>query len=257
MGLGIRLRELWQLRIGVAVSLLPALAAATWSVAHVSLVPPRLEPRSLEMAAASTHVLVDTPTSAVLDLRQDTYVLENLTNRTVLLGNVMANGSVREYIARRAQVPVDALQIAVPLTPDQPRALVGPDNERHTTDLLESTDQYRLNIEANPTVPVMDVYAQAPTARAAGDLANAAVDGLRAYLADLATSRRTPTSSQITLTQLGRAQGSVINEGTDEQVALLTFFITLAVSLATVVFVARIRAGWRLAGLAERPASGR
>ena len=110
MGVGIRLRELWRLRVGVAVSVLLALVAALWSVQQISLFPPRLESRSLEMATASTHLVVDMPRSAVLDLRNDTYMLESLTNRTVLLGNVIANGSVRQYIARRTGVPVWALR---------------------------------------------------------------------------------------------------------------------------------------------------
>lgn len=254
MGVGIRLRELWRLRVGVAVSVLLALAAALWSIQQIGLFPPRLQSRSLEMATASTHLVVDMPRSAVLDLRNDTYMLESLTNRTVLLGNVIANGSVRQYIAGRAQVPADTLQIAAPLTPDHPRDRVSPDTERHTTDILKSTDQYRLKIEANPTVPVMDVYSQAPTVKAAEALANAAVDGLRRYLAELAQAQRIPEASQIRLMQLGRAHGSVINEGVNLQVAVLVFILALAASLATVVFLSRVKTGWRTAGLPEQTA---
>jgi hypothetical protein len=254
MGVGIRLRELWRLRVGVAVSVLLALAAALWSIQQIGLFPPRLQSRSLEMATASTHLIVDMPRSAVLDLRNDTYMLESLTNRTVLLGNVIANGSVRQYIAGRAQVPADTLQIAAPLTPDHPRDRVSPDTERHTTDILKSTDQYRLKIEANPTVPVMDVYSQAPTVKAAEALANAAVDGLRRYLAELAQAQRIPEASQIRLMQLGRAHGSVINEGVNLQVAVLVFILALAASLATVVFLNRVKTGWRTAGLPEQTA---
>jgi hypothetical protein len=255
MGFGFRLRELWRLRLGVAVCVVLALIAALWSVDRVSLLPPKLEPRSLEMATASTHALVDTPRSAVLDLRQDTYMLANLTNRTVLLGNVIANGSVRAYIARRVHVTPDRLHIAVPLTPDQPRARVGPDNERHAADILKSTDQYRLNIEANPTVPVMDIYAQAPTAPEAATLANAAIDGLRAHLDGLAQTARTPQASRIRVVQLGRATGAVVNGGANVQVALLVFVLALAALLATLVFVGRVRQGWRAAALNERTAN--
>jgi hypothetical protein len=76
VGIGIRLRKLWRLKLGVAVSIALALFAAVWSVQKISLSPPGLSPRSLEMATASTHVLVDTPTSAMVDLRQDTYSVE-------------------------------------------------------------------------------------------------------------------------------------------------------------------------------------
>ena len=64
--------------------------------------------RALEMASATTHVVVDTPKSSVLDVRENTYDFEAMTNRAVLVGNVIANGAVREAIANRAHVAVGA-----------------------------------------------------------------------------------------------------------------------------------------------------
>ena len=72
MRLGMHLRELSRLRLAVAVSALVALIAALWSVVNVSLLPPKVTPRSLEMATAYTQIVVDTPKSAILDLRQGT-----------------------------------------------------------------------------------------------------------------------------------------------------------------------------------------
>jgi hypothetical protein len=256
MGVGIRMRRLWQLRAGVAACAVLALLAAVWSLQKVTLFPPGLTPRSLEMATASTQVVVDTPRSALLDLRRDTYSLDSLTNRAVLLGNVMASQEVRAAIARRAHVPADVLQIAPPLTPKQPRALAEAGNKKSTSDILKLNDQYRLNIQANPTVPVLHIYAQTPTEESAEALANAAVDAMRTYLSKLAASADTPSTDRIRLMQLGRAEGEVINHGVDWQVALLAFFITFAASCATLIFVARVRHGWRLAAMSERPAAG-
>ena len=61
MRLGMRIRGLWQLRRSVACCGIFALLTAVWSVAHVSLLPPRLESRSLEMATAWMQVVVYTP----------------------------------------------------------------------------------------------------------------------------------------------------------------------------------------------------
>lgn len=249
------MRTLWGLKAGVVVSLAVALTAALWSVQKISLFPPGLTPRSLQMATASTHVVVDTSTSALLDLRQDTYSLESLRNRSVLLGNVIASTTVQQEIARRTNVPVERLRIQPPLTPEQPAPPVTSVSARHTSDILKSTDQYRLNIQSNPTVPLLDVYSQAPTADSAAAIANAAVDELRAYLAGLAVTQQTPPKDQIRLVQLGRARGVVINKGIDLQIALLTFLLTFAVSCATVIFISRVRAGWRLAALSERASS--
>jgi hypothetical protein len=254
MGLGMSMRGLWQLRVGVLVSVALALIAALWSVERISLFPPGLTPRSLEMATASTQVVVDTPKSALLDLRQDTYGLDALTNRAVLLGNVMASPQVREAIARQARVPVESLRIAPPLTPKQPRALAETGNRKRTSDILKLNDQYRLAIQANPTVPVLHIYCQAPTAESAQALTNAAVDATRRYLADLAASAGTPRDRQVRLLQLGRAKGAVINGGIAWQAALLAFALTFVASCATAVLLARVRHGWQVAALSEHPA---
>jgi hypothetical protein len=252
MNVGARLRELWQIRGWMAACAAFALMISVWSVARVSLSPPGLSPRALEMATATTQVVVDTPQSTLLDLRQDTYSLDGLTNRALLLGNVMASPGVRADIARRAKVPFDALQVVPPLTGKQPRVLSEAGNEKQTTDILQLNGDYRLQIRANPTVPFLQVFAQTPTARSAGALANAAVGGMESYLATLSRSTRTPHKNQIRLTQLGEARGAVINDGIDRRVAGLVFVIAFAVACAAVIWSRRVRAGWRLAALVEQ-----
>jgi hypothetical protein len=251
MKLGQRIWKLWQLRPWVFGSALLALTAAVWSVANISLVPPRLEPRALEMATATTHVIVDTPKSSVLDLRESTDDLQAMTQRAVLLGNVMANRPVAAAIARLAHVPASVLHVTPPLTPAQALPLAGSANNS-VSDIAKSTAQYRLSIGVNPTVPMLDIYAQAPTATSAAALANASVDALRAYLAALAAQQHTPSGAQVRLLQLGRAQGAVINHGIQWQVALFAFTLTFALACATVIFFSRIRRGWRMAALAEQ-----
>jgi hypothetical protein len=254
MGIGMRMRTLWQLKVGVAVSVVLALLAAVWSVQKISLSPPGLSPRSLEMATSSTHVLIDTPTSQLIDLRQDTYSVDGLKNRAVLLGNVIASSSVQAKIAQRAHVPAELLRIQAPLTPLQPSAPVDSDNARHTSDLLKSTEQYRVILKANTSVPMIDIYTQTPTAESAATLANATVEELRAYMTSLVTAQHTPPRDQVRLMQLGRATGVVINGGVRWQAAFLTFLLTLGISCATVIFLSRVRAGWRQASVAERAA---
>jgi hypothetical protein len=251
VGIGIRMRTLWGLKAGVLASLAVALLAALWSVDRISVLPPGLTPRSLEMATAAAHVVVDTPSSALLDLRQDTYSFEGLRNRAVLLGNVVSSSTVRQNIARRTHVPLEVLRIQAPLTAQQSAPAVDSDTARHTSDILRANDQYRLTLQANPSVPMLDFYAQAPTAQAAAALANVAVEELRAYLARLAVTQRTPAKAQIHVVQLGRAQGTVINKGINWQVALLTFLLTFGACCATVIFLSRVRAGWRIAALYE------
>ena len=252
MRFGARLRELWRSRRWVAVCAIFALFAAVWSVAEISLAPPGVSLRKLRMATASTQIVVDTPRSTLVDMRQDTYGITALNNRALLLGNVLATPQVRADIARRAHVPFDALQIIPPLTPKQPRLLAESGVGNSTQDILRINDQYRLYVRANPTVPFLQIFAQTPDAESAANLANAAVGGLETYLAELARSTNTPKEQQVRLTQLGRARGKVINDGIEWQFALLAFSIAFGASCATVIWVNRVRRGWRMAVAAEQ-----
>jgi hypothetical protein len=242
------LRELSRLPAGIAASALLAAFAAIWSVASVSLLPPGVKSRELNMATASAQVVVDTPYSAVLDLRQGTDDIVPLKNRAVLIGTLMGSATVRADIARRAGVPTERLEVVAPRTPQQPRPVEQSGAKKGPGDLLESTDQYRIDIQANPTVPLLNIDAQAPSAEAAEKLANAAVAGLGDFLRRVATSERTPKAMQVELRQLGTAEGKVINGGIQLQVMLVVFTLVFALSCAATMLVTRVLRGWRLAG---------
>jgi hypothetical protein len=123
------------------------------------------------------------------------------------------------------------------------------------SDILKSMDQYRLTIQANPTVPVLDIYSQTPDVKSAKLLADAAVDELRIYLEGLATTEETAAKDQIRLVQLGRAEGAVINGDVRWQVALLAFVLTLTAACASLLLFARVRDGWRIAASLEQSAT--
>jgi|SRR4051794_3243734 hypothetical protein len=244
MKFGMRLRELWQHRLGLTISLAIALFAGFWSIAHVSLLPPRVESRHLEIASANTRVLVDMPKSLVLDLSEQVADIESLTNRALLVGNLIGSAPVRESIARRVGIPADRLQVAAPLTREWPRAMQQAGTKRSTSDILRSPDEYRINVRANPTVPVLEISTVAPTAADAARLANGAVLGTEDYLRSVAAREAIAPARQTKLEQLGVAKGGVINQGVSVKVALLSFLLTLTVSCIGVLALARIRAGW-------------
>jgi hypothetical protein len=235
------IRELAGLKVGVAIALVIALLAGVRVLYAVSIFPPGLERHSLEMASASTQVLVDTPRSTLVDLRQDIYELRSLSDRAVLIGNVMASPPVREFIARRANVPADEISVTAPLTAEQPRAFTDGDNDPRATDIFERPDdEYRLSVQANPTVPVLNIYAQAPDRAAM--IANGAVDGLQDYLDAVADQRGTSPEDRVELQQLGRARGGVVNEGAGVAIAVVTAVLAFCASCAVVLLIAR---GWR------------
>ena len=146
-------------------------------------------------------------------------------NRAVVLGNVIASPPVEARIAQRADVPAALLRIQAPITAHVASLPVNSQNSRSMTDILKSNEQYRIAIDANPAVPILDIYAQTPTAQSAAALANAAVDELKAYVAGLASTQATPAEDQTRIEQLGQATGTVINPGVQYQVAVLVFIL--------------------------------
>ena len=244
MGLGIRIRRLWRLKLGLVLSVVLALLAAVWSMSR----------SGLEMATAHTEVLVDTPSSIMTDLRENSYSIDGLLNRAVVLGNVIASPPVEARIAQRADVPAALLRIEAPITAHVASLPLNSQNSRSMSDILKSNEQYRIAIDANPAVPILDIYTQTPTAQSAAALANAAVDELKAYVTGLASSQATPAQDQTRIEQLGQATGTVINQGVQYQVAVLAFILIFLLSCATTMFVSRIREGWRLEALSERTA---
>jgi hypothetical protein len=245
MTLGRHLRELWDIRRGLLVCCLVALLAAGWSVGKISLFPPGVKLRTLQIAAASTQLLVDSSKSAALDTTVNTVSLQEMTNRAVLIGNVMASEPLRSYIMRRAQLPTGAvLQISGPVTPAFPRDLTTA-APRSPTDLLKSPNAYRLYITSNPTVPVLDLYAEAPTPAEASQIANGAIQGMRDYLQAEAGQQRIPADQEVILNQLGTAHGGIINPGISIELGLLSFTLMFIAAAGTTLWLARVRAGWR------------
>lgn len=256
MTLGRHLRELWHLRLGLVISVCLALLAAGWSVGKISLFPPGVTGRTLEISAASTTVLVDAPQSAVLNIATNTVDLEAMTNKALLVGNVMGSQPVRSYIMRRAQLPPGAyLQVATPVTPNFPREL-STTGTKKTTDILRSPNEYRLDIQANPTVPVLNLDAEAPTPAEAARIANGAVAGMRDYLRSVAARENIPSNRQVTLQQLGAANGGVINPGVSIETATLAFTVVFLASAATTLWLARFRRGWNAEAAARHDQLG-
>jgi hypothetical protein len=237
MKLGMHLHELWRLRLGLVLSLVFAILVSMTSAYKVGVFPPGLQPKAMEMSAASV----------LLNLGVGADQLDQMVQRALLLGNVMASTPVRQYIARRADLPAQVIQISSPLTPQYPRPIANdPQNALRTTDLLRSNNEYRIDVKANPTVPILDIYTDASSVNTAKVLANAAVDGLRDYLGVVAESQGTPPSQQVRLEQLGLAQGGSVTGGVNVEVAALVFLLVFVLSSLASLVAARVVRGWRV-----------
>jgi hypothetical protein len=235
-------------------ALVIAVAASVLSIYKVSLLPPGVHSRDWEIGAASTTLLIDTPQSEILNLRATTDDFGSMQARTALLGNFMATDPVKAQIAKLMGIAPSQIQATSPVTANVPQTLTEPGSGASATDILASADHYKLQLQADPTVPILHIYAQAPSGPAAVELANDSVTGLKQYLASLSSGQGLNPGAHVDLIQLGTATGGVINSGVSKEIALLVFATAFAAVCFASALLARFRAGWSLGGH-EMPAA--
>jgi hypothetical protein len=249
MSFGERLYRISRRRRAVALSLVVAFLACIFTLYRPSLVPPGLHARHLQIGTASTELLVATPNLAV-GANADDYL--TLVNSATLVGNVMVSQQVLGYVGHVLGISPARIQATAPMTANVPRALIDPGNGGFATSLVQSPDHYKLEIQADPSVPILHVYAQGPSQGAAVRLVTAAVQGVTTYLAQTQAANGTRPAQRVTIDQLGSAIGGIANPGAAPQIAILVFVGVLGVCLFAIVVAERIRRGWTAGQLAEQ-----
>jgi hypothetical protein len=237
-----------RVRPALLVSLAIALIAAFLSVNKVSLSSPHLQSRNLVIGTAETTLLVDDPHSGATDLQASMDQFTSLQNRAALIGNLMTTDPVKVIIARIAGLSPSQINADAPITANVPQTLIEPGSGAAASDILANADHYKLQLQVDPTVPILHIYTQGPSAGAALTLASAAVSGLHQYLHQLAVSQRLDPASQVKLEQLGVPHGGVVNSGAPTEIALLTFVTMFVVAWFAIKALGRVRVGWRHAG---------
>jgi hypothetical protein len=239
------LKALWKRRWLVALGVVIAAIAATVSAFSVSLFPPSLTPRTNTFATASTQILVDTPNSAFANLEEE---VEPLNTRAAVFSRFLASPLAITLIAREAGLPVDAIEGQGPYEQNLPLFEQEPTAEKRSSQIVGERALYRLRFENNPDLPIVTVFAQAPTAAEAHRLADAAPEALSAYISGIQTSQKTPPKRRVEVRQLGDATGGVVNGGANAQIAVLVFFVVLVLWCLLLIPAHTIARGWRDGG---------
>ena len=241
------LRELWRLRYLVFLGAILALAIALMTAYRISLAPPKLESRQYHVGAASARVLIDTPDSQVVDLNPKG--ADVLSARATLLANLMASTPVKAVIARDAGVPANQLVAVAPSStgPTAPTAL-----SKATSEHASVAQTYILTVQADETLPIIAVTAQAPNAEQAARLANAASTGLRDYLHSVAGAQNVPAGRQVVISSLGAAQSADVVKGPSRLLALVAFVLIFGLACFGVIMISGLARGWRRAAALER-----
>jgi hypothetical protein len=237
------LRDLWRHRFAVIGVYLIALLAGTAVLYKISF-PPKLESRKYQVGVATTRILVDTPSSQVVEIAPKGS--DSLGVRANLLASLMVDGVVKTAIAKRAGLRPDDL-VGIALSDTDPSAAAtpphGPRASVLTTHVVTDNDGAQL--------PIIEIEAQAPDATAAAGLANAAIVGLRDYLDSKAAVQRIPDAQRLQVSGLGAPQAQMAARGPKDIFAIAAVIFVFGSGCGCILLVLALVRGWRAASARE------
>lgn len=249
MELAFALRELSRRKRLLALGVVVSCFVTVLLLCHVTLLPPNATPRSLQYSAATTTAIVDAPESFIGDLGED---VTPMVNRATIYANLLASPALLKIIGRYAGIPGDEIYAAGPVDPTQQRVVVEPTAGKRNYQVAHETDPYRLEFLTNTNLPAIWVYSQAPTTAQAIALANASVSALQTYIATV-PGPNVQASSRVTIRQIGRATGSIVNGGIQKKLAGLIFVATFVAWCGLVLIATRFAEKWRATAPSPQP----
>jgi hypothetical protein len=188
----------------------PLLVAVTVIVAVAAGVGIKLTSNATPTGAATVQLVVDSPQSAIADLKQDPLPL---ISRAQVFAQLMSSSAVLDAIAKAAGVPQSDLTAEGPYSgAGQPLDVPTP-SEARGAQLIATNTPYHFTFVPDANIPLITASVQGPTPALAGKLANAVYPGIKAWLSTLQSSGDVPVSARVTLRQFGHAQAGTVNAG--------------------------------------------
>lgn len=252
---------------GALAATLIAFLAAIASVVQIGLFPPEIKSRSLTVGAATTHAIVGPKLErgdlTDVDALTESTDVDTRIDRAELVANVISSSAVVDRIGLRMGINPDAITAATQVTASVPDALTEPGFDDRAAQILGSGNRYRLDVQANPALPILDIYALGPTPAEASRLADASIAAANAYLRSVAGERATKSDSDsavgtgagIRLTGIGSPVATTLNARAPIEVAALTFLVVLGLCIGSLLVIAVVARGWRAVGTTDRRAA--
>jgi hypothetical protein len=211
----------------------------------------------LAVATATTHVMVDSPSTTPSSVFQRALPQDLATGvkHAELLGQVMVTRPVLERFARHCNLGADEISGQARMTANVPTAFAEPDNERRASEIAGSTAPYRIEVQGRPTTPVIDVFTQAPTESQATCLADASSVALGGYLRHIAHRQGVDTDEVNQLRQIRGARGQIVNGYAPYAIAMITFLVVFALTCGALYGFAAFRSR-RMAKPKAAPGAG-
>ncbi|HEY8466965.1 MAG TPA: hypothetical protein VIL04_09190 [Solirubrobacterales bacterium] len=220
-------REAGARRRALAVVLAVAVACGALVFLRPGLPP---ETRQYEIWHADGQLLVDTSDSQVVDARA--IGIETLAIRAILLGNLIATSPLRDGIAQRAGLDPDELEVTPPAS-STPEVLPPPP----VTSDLPDDEAMRLTVSTDPSLPIVRVRAQAPSAAGAEGLVDAALAETAEYVESARGEQALPDQRQLVVSALGPATARSETRGPGFGTALFVALFVAVLGTAGVLAV--------------------
>lgn len=232
------LRTLKERKLAVVAIVVLATLAALAMGYRMSVLPPKLESRSVSSGSATTQILIDSPQSAIADLKQDT---APLVTRATVFAQFMTSSTIRERIANATGIPASQITAEGPFSGAASSENVVTPSEARGGQVRAETQQYRLSFVAQDQLPLVTVYATAPTAEAAAKLANGVYAGVRDYIDGLESQYETNPKHRVTVRQLGLADAGTVHSGANKVLMVLAFLALLTIGCLALIGLAGLR----------------
>lgn len=238
------IRQLWQRKGLVAIVLVLAVFAAILTAYQVSVSPPGLHKRTLQVSVASSQILVDSPKSTLVS-GGSTDTFDALATRAKIYGQYLSSLEARRQIAKKVGVPPATIATAGPYSPEtgQTAYEAQPAGER-ANELLKEGAINRLVFTAQEGVPILSVSSQAPTTERAVALANASFQVLTDYVNSLEAEDK-PVSDGVSLRELGTPQGGTLGSSNGMILMALAFLAVFGLGCAAILLVPGFARRWR------------
>jgi hypothetical protein len=238
------IRQLWSRKVLVGIVVVIAALAAILSAYRFSPSPLGLHSRTLQVGAASSQILVDSPKSALVD-GASLGTFEALSTRAKIYGEYLSSLAARKQIAEVAGVPAASISSSGPFSPATGQSnYESQSSEDRANEILQEGAQSRLVFTGQEGVPILTVDAQAPTAARAVDLANASFVTLKRYVNNLSVDGE-DVKRGVTVRELGAPEGGTIGGGNDVVLMGLAFIAILILGCAAILVVPRFVQRWR------------
>jgi hypothetical protein len=225
MELAQALHLLWRRKIWVALAVVVAIAAG---LATVKLLKKQV------YAVAATQMIVDSPRSP---LGNTSASLDPFVARASVFADLMTNPPALAAIGEAAGIPGNEIVATGPSSAGQTPTSSAP----AASTPVESS--FKLFLDQDPTLPTVNIYAQAPTTSQAIALANGAITGFNRYLQSLEGQTSISANQRVEIRQLGKAVGGMVDPGANKKLAAVAFFLVLLLCCVVILLIERLRGG--------------